>query len=654
MHYLQGIKIKEMNKMKKVLLLMMLFFSIHWGYGQNFTEDQLRERLDSLAKSNKGFNNAVQLNISGLPLYEFVNTLGLDNNLNISIDPSITQPISYNFHDARVKDILVFLYVNFELEYEFVGSILSVKKRVKKEIPVVVPKRELDIRYNNANEFLSVNLQNDTLWRVFNKITKLTEKNFVIQPEVREKQLNAFFQNRPYEQVLEMIAKANGLQVDKEKDGEFHISLAPQETPQEKEKNKNSNTKDKSKKRRDQSNSTQNEDFILEKNDKGTLDIYANNVDIIEIIKEATKESGAHYVLHTNVDGKAQLDLKGATMEILLGHLFRNTKYNYILTDGVFIIGESKAEGVRKAELIRMENRTVENVMSSIPKELMSDITANEFLELNGLIVSGNERSITELRKFLKSIDVVVPMIQIDVMLLYSQKGNSNKTGIQAGLKDKPSVTGGTVYPNYDMMLNASSINDLLTSLSGFGVLNLGKVTDNFYVSLNALESNNIIEIESTPKIATLNGQKASISIGQTTYYQETQVNVQTSVTQSGTIQSKTWKSIDANLSVKIKPLVSADEQITLSISVQQNDFSGKVDPTSPPNMTTQTFESLVRVKNGEVVLLGGLDKKTKTESGSGVPILSRIPVLKWIFGNRSKDKSKSKLHILVKPTVTY
>jgi type IV pilus assembly protein PilQ len=627
---------------------------MQWTFGQHYTEDQLREQLDSLSKSNKGYSNAVQLNISGLPLYEFVNTLGLDNNLNISVDPSITQPISYNFHDARVKDILVFLYVNFELEYEFVGSILSIKKRAKKEELVIVPKRELDIRFNTANDFLSVSLQNDTLWKVFNKITKLTEKNFVIQPEVREKQLNAFYQNRPYEQVLEMIAKANGLQIDKEKEGEFHISLAQQETPQEKDKNKNTPSKDKNKKRKDHAQGNTNDDLILTKNDNGLLDVYANNVEIAEIIKEATKEAGAHYVLHTNVDGKAQLDLKGVTIDGLLGHLFRNSKYNYLLTDGVYIIGESKAEGVRKAELVRMENRTVENVLSSIPKELMSDVTVSEFLELNGLIVSGNERSIVELRKFLKSIDVVVPMIQIDVMLLYSQKGNSNKTGIQAGLKDKPSTTTGTVYPNYDMTLNASSINDLLSSLSGFGVLNLGKVTDNFYVSLNALESNNIIEIESTPKIATLNGQKASISIGQTTYYQETQVNVQTSVTQSGTIQSKTWKSIDANLSVKIKPLVSADEQITLSISVQQNDFSGKVDPTSPPNMTTQTFESLVRVKNGEVILLGGLDKKTNTESGSGVPLLSRIPVLKWIFGNRSKDKSKSKLHILVKSTVTY
>jgi type IV pilus assembly protein PilQ len=642
------------KEMKKWMLIVFTLLTVNIVFGQRYTEDQLREHLDSLSKVNKGYNHTVQLNISGLPLYEFVNTLGLDNNLNLSIDPTITQPISYNFFDARVKDILVFLYVNFEIEYEFVGSILSIKKRVKKEVPVVTQKREIDIRYNTMNDFLSVNLQNDTLWRVFNKITKMTEKNFVIQPDVREKQINAFYQNRPLEQVIEMIAKANGLIIEKEKEGEFHISIYKEENQPDLTKGKGTNPKDKGKKKKENATSANNEDLIIEKNDKGLLDIYANSIDLSEILKEATKESGAHYVLHANLEGKAQLDLKGISFENLLTHLFRNSKYNFIYSEGVYIIGESKAEGVRKAELIRMENRTVENVISSIPKELTSDVTINEFLELNGLIVSGNERSITELRRFLKSIDQVVPMIQIDVMFLFSQKGNTNKTGIQAGLKDKPTTTSGTLYPNYDMTLSANSINDLLSSLSGFGVLNLGKVTDNFYLSLNALESNNIIEIESTPKIATLNGQKASISIGQTTYYQETQVNVQTSVTQSGTIQSKTWKSIDANLSVKIKPIVSADEQITLSITVQQNDFSGKVDPTSPPNMTTQTFESLVRVKNGEVVLLGGLDKKTNNESGSGVPILSRIPVIKWIFGNRSKEKSKSKLHILVKPTVTY
>jgi type IV pilus assembly protein PilQ len=245
-------------------------------------------------------------------------------------------------------------------------------------------------------------------------------------------------------------------------------------------------------------------------------------------------------------------------------------------------------------------------------------------------------------------------MVQIDVMLLFTKSGNSNKTGIKAGIKDQPTVTGGDIFPGLDVEMGSQTINNILNAISGFGIVNLGQVTENFYISLQALETNNVIDIESTPKVSTLNGHEASISIGETTYYQETQVNVQTSVTQSGVVQSKIWKSIDANLSVKIKPFVSADEHVTLTISVKQDDFSGKVDPSSPPNITTQTFESLVRVKNGEVILLGGLEKKKKNDAGSGVPFLSRIPVLKWFFSSRLKEREKSKLHILIRPTVTY
>jgi type IV pilus assembly protein PilQ len=99
---------------------------------------------------------------------------------------------------------------------------------------------------------------------------------------------------------------------------------------------------------------------------------------------------------------------------------------------------------------------------------------------------------------------------------------------------------------------------------------------------------------------------------------------------------------------------VSADEYVTLTISVEQDDFSGKVDPSSPPNISTQTLESLVRVKNGEVILLGGLERKKNNDSGSGVPWISRIPIIKWFFSSRLKEKEKSKLHILIRPTVTY
>ncbi len=635
-----------------ILTLLIVLVTSFSGMGQNYTDAELRTKLDSLSSKNPGLNNTVQLSVSGLALYEFVYSVALENNLNITIEPSLNQAITYNFFDAKVKDILVFLYFNFELEYEFTGSILAIRKRSvqKPKSPTIVTK-QIDIKYNPANEFLSMNLQNDTLWKVVEKITTLTDKNFVISPEVRNKQVNAFFQNRPYEQVLEMFVKANGLSINKEKEGFYTIALESNQDAPSIGSGKSSGSQGKKPK-----TASSTDDFNLEKNKDGTVNVFANNVDLIEILKTAASELNAHYVLHSTVEGKGNLDLKNVTFNELIAHLFTTTKYNYTVKDQLYIIGERKMEGIRKSELIRLENRTVENVKTAIPKELLTDVDVSEFLELNGLIVSGSERAILELKTFLKSIDIVVPMIQIDIMLITSSRSNTVNVGSQAGIGTAPAASTEVLNQTegLNIKLGAKAINALLEAISGFGVLNLGKVTDNFFSNLSALETNNVINIESTPKISTLNGQKASLSIGKTTYYQETVVNVSTSVTQQGVLQSKVWKSIPADLSVNIQPFVSADEQITLTIKVDQNAFAGKADPTSPPNMTTQKFESMVRVKNGELVLLGGLEEINDNKSGTGVPWLARIPVIKWIFSGRSNIKSKSKLHILIRPTVTY
>jgi type IV pilus assembly protein PilQ len=628
-------------KLASFLVLTFVFCSFY-GSSQKYTEQEIRTVLDSLSKKYKGYNNTLQLNVTSLSLSELVNSVALENNMNISVDPSLNQMITYNFYDAQVKDMMVFLYLNFEIEFEFVGSILSIKKRVttiEKPKPSVYKKPE--ISYNPANHFLSVDLKGDTLWRVAEEITRLSGKNFVISPDIRNKTLNAFIQNRPIDQVVEMIGKSNSI-VLKNSDDFYMLSAQFSET--DISQNKGSN----------KTSAGRGTEYTIKKNSIGNLDVSATDANMNDLLMEAANKMGVHYVVYSTIDGKATLELKDVSFEDLIGRLFNGTKYSFTKDSDLYIIGEIKQEGIRKTDLIRIENRTIESVKTAIPKELLEELEISEFVELNGLIVTGGERKIEELKRFITQIDVVVPMVQIDVMLLFSKSGATNKTGIKAGLKDVPTQTQGEVFPGLDVEMGSETINNILNAISGFGIVNLGQVTENFYLSLQALETNNIIEIESTPKVSTLNGHEASISIGETTYYQETQVNVQTSVTNSGVVQSKIWKSIEANLSVKIKPFVSTDEHVTLTITVEQDDFSGKIDPTSPPNISTQTFESMVRVKNGEVILLGGLEKKKKNDSGSGVPLLSRIPVLKWFFSSRLKEKEKSKLHILVRPIVTY
>ena len=193
----------------------------------------------------------------------------------------------------------------------------------------------------------------------------------------------------------------------------------------------------------------------------------------------------------------------------------------------------------------------------------------------------------------------------------------------------------------------------MLVDLDFGSSVNLGKVTPNFYLKLEAMEADGIVNIRSTPKLATLNGTEASLSIGSTQYYvQETSNVIGTQNPQ--TVFTRQYLPVNADLSVDIKPIVSGDNQITLEISVNQSDFTDRTVPEAPPNSVTRSFTSVLRVKNQEMILLGGLEEKSTRNNSSGLPLLARIPVIKWFFGKQIRDKRSTRLNILIKPTVIY
>lgn len=295
-----------------------------------------------------------------------------------------------------------------------------------------------------------------------------------------------------------------------------------------------------------------------------------------------------------------------------------------------------------------------ESILTIIPDEIKKDLDIKIDKELNSFLVNGPAANIERFESFINYIDKAVPVILIEVMLLEVNRSATVETGIQAGIGDKPVTTKGTVFPNADINLGASTINKIIDGFSGFGSLNIGQVVPNFYLSLKAMETNGNLKVRSSPRLSTLNGHKAYLSIGETTYYVVTNQNYYGSqIPQASEV--KNYQPIDAELSVTIMPLVSGNGQITMDIKVIQSSFNGqKVDKDAPPGINSREFTSIIRVKDQDLIVLGGLEESVKNDSGTGVPLLSRVPVLKWLFSSRKREDSKKKLSVLIKPTVIY
>ncbi|MBD3639227.1 MAG: type II and III secretion system protein [Crocinitomicaceae bacterium] len=629
--------------MKTIIRIMVVMFISASAFGQTDFEKE----LEQLSQTQPGLNAQVQVNVTGITLADFINAIALENNLNVSVDDELKKVVVNNFYDARVKDVFVFLVKKYDLQVEIIGSIISFSEKppIKEESIVYVPKK-IKVEYKPENQFLSVDLKRDSLYRVAEEITRKSDKNVILAPDIKDKLVSVYIENRPFDQTIEMIAKSNGLKVTSDENGFYYLELADKPVKNNQGNNQNNVNRP----------NGNNPDIYIEPStsDNRKINVIATNAPIKDIIEMASTQLGEHYFMYDIPEGNSTLKVKDVTFDELLAHIMNGTEYTFKKADKYYLIGDRSGEGLRATEMIQLENRTIETVESMIPSELLKGIEYKPFLELNGLIVSGSYLRIAELKEFMKSLDQVVPMVQIDIIIVQSKKTSTVSTGMKAGISQDPVTTNGDIFPAVDMTLNSETINGLLQAFNGFGIINLGAVTPNFYLSLKALESNSVIDIESTPQIATLNSHEATFTVGETNYYQQETVNVTPNISGGSVISNRQWTATDANLSITVTPFVSADEYVTLDIKVEQNDFAGKEDPTAPPNKQTQSFNSLIRVKNGEMILMGGLERKSSSNSGSGTPFLSRVPVLKWFFSSREKAKEKSKLHVFIKPTVTY
>ena len=298
-------------------------------------------------------------------------------------------------------------------------------------------------------------------------------------------------------------------------------------------------------------------------------------------------------------------------------------------------------------------NNTSKTIDDIIPDEIAQDLDIKIDHELNSLYVTGPSAKIERLKDFIKYIDKTVPVILIEVMFVEVNTNNTIETGITWGIGDEPSETKGSLFPKTDFTLGAKTINKVINGFSGFDRLNLGKVVPNFFATVKAMESNGNLKIKSTPKLSTLNGHRATFSNGVTSYYTVTQRNIYgTDNPQISEITN--YEPIDAELGITIKPLVSGDGQVTLDIFVIQSSFGARIDENAPPDVSSREFSSIIRVQDQDIVVLGGLEEQSKKDSGSGVPFLARIPIIKWLFSSRKREVSKTKLTVFIKPTIIY
>jgi len=661
---------------KKLPIILTILLCWMGSHAQSIDEQyrQVEQRLNALTYTVPGLKEKVKLSVSGVSIQEFVRALAESNGLNINIDGAIQQQIVNNFQGETALNVLLFLSRTYHLDINVIGSIMSITKM--RSAPPVVPVREIKASYQAANDALTYELQNDTLIRVAKRLSALSGKNVVVPVQLQQKVVSGYMNNAPFDVALEKLAYANNLRYHKTNDDVYIFeSLTPgeelfinddRETAIRYRGNSAGQSGTGVPSQRGQAiagmaggaPATGGGNYTVYKQGNSgpnakLFTIQATKTSIADLIKRAAEDAGVNYFVYSDIQGQVSANVRNINFDDFLTSIFQGTPYTFRVENGMYLIGDRKVEGLRASRIIHVQNRAIDTLVQMVPMEWKKDVEIKEFSEQNMLLLSGSEPQIREIEHLINQLDRLVPMVLIEVTLLDIQKGKSIETGISAILSDTTMRTGGTLLSGMDFTFGAGAINRFLSQIGTNSSFNLGRVSPNFYLKLKALEENENVELRSVPKLSTLNGHKASLSIGSTRYYRTETQNVIPSL-QTQTIFTEQFTPVDANLTIDIRPVVSADDQVTLNIKVDISDFIGIPAENRPPPTSTSKFESIVRAKNEDMIVLGGIERTENSDNGRGIPVLSRIPVLRWLFSSKEKRTRKVVSVVFIKPTIIY
>jgi type IV pilus assembly protein PilQ len=377
----------------------------------------------------------------------------------------------------------------------------------------------------------------------------------------------------------------------------------------------------------------------------GTVTIDVKNGDLYDVIKLLAQQSGQNIVATPSVKGTVTISLHNVPLKEALELIVRTNGFEYRQVGNVYVVG-TQDELTRQFGSVGQAAQTVAFPIryaapADLAKQLATVLPTSAFTidsRTDTLLVTGSPDIIQSARNFLALSDVPAPQVVFEVKVIdVTPKNDSINVGID--------WTGSSALGLFENCITCTGASTLpQATIQNGNPIPFQPFTRNaIFISakINYLVQHNEASILADPRVEALDNQQASLLVGQTypiVYYSS----------QAGSFQVQY---IDVGVKLIVTPVINPDGYITTTMHVERSNIAGLVQ-NQYPILNNRKVDDILRVRDGDTIVLGGLIDDEVTKATSKVPLLGDIPILGALFKNVNNTKIHNEIVFLITPHI--
>jgi len=389
--------------------------------------------------------------------------------------------------------------------------------------------------------------------------------------------------------------------------------------------------------------------FALREIAKGKINLHFPRSTIKEIYQAISKLSGINILFDSSVrDRPASFTVKGVTFEEALdGFTQANGFFYKVLNPKTIIIIPNTP--VKRKQYLEQGIRTF-YLRNADPKEVVTQLRSllnfrNISLDskLNAVIVKGSKDELSLAEGIIERLDKPRGEVIVDLEILEVNRDKLNEFGV--------------LFDNYKV------IQTLNQGEGGISLTDLKKTTPSDWfltipsIAYSFLKQDTNAKLIAKPQLRITEGEKSKLFIGESVPVKQTVFNpAQTVGGNVVPISSYTYR--DVGITIEVTPRINSKDEVTLELSIKVDSLLSQVGE-ALPIFTSRTFNTVIRLHDGETNLLAGLIRSYERKGLTGIPGISDIPILGRLFSQNRFEKNETDIvltltpHIISYPEIT-